>query len=74
MGTVIVISTISPPREPSRVADGTPFRSSRSFCPDYVPGGIFSSARPSIVGTSLESQPLHQVQSISISRQIILPL
>ncbi len=50
IGTVIVISTISSPRTPSLVADGTPFSRRRSFCPDCVPGGIFSRARPSIVG------------------------
>ena len=53
MGTLTVISTISSPRTPSRVAEGTPFSRRRSFWPDCVPGGIFSRARPSIVGTSI---------------------
>ena len=51
-GTAIFTSTISSPRTPSFVADGTPFSLSRSFCPDCVPGGILSSVRPSMVGTS----------------------
>lgn len=34
MGTVNLISTISSPRLPSLVAEGTPFSRRRSFCPD----------------------------------------
>lgn len=34
MGTVIFTSTISSPRAPSFVAEGTPFSRRRSFCPD----------------------------------------
>jgi len=53
IGTVTFTSTISSPRTPSLVAEGTPFSRKRSFCPDCVPGGTFNSARPSIVGTSI---------------------
>src|SRR5215467_12997590 len=52
-GTIILISTISSPRVPSRVAEGTPFSGSRSFWPLWVPGGTLSCDRPSIVGTSI---------------------
>src|ERR1700739_3182838 len=34
MGTWTVISTISSPRAPSLVAEGTPFSRRRNFCPD----------------------------------------
>src|ERR1051325_6595925 len=52
-GTATLTSTISSPRCSSRVAEGTPFSRSRSFCPLCVPGGIFSCERPSMVGTSI---------------------
>src|SRR5579864_64604 len=52
-GTTILISTISSPRLPSWVAEGTPFSRRRSFCPLCVPGGTRSCERPSMVGTSI---------------------
>src|SRR5271166_1283491 len=52
-GGMILTSTISSPRAPSFTADGTPFSRRRNFCPHCVPGGIFSSVRPSMVGTSI---------------------
>src|SRR5262249_17289634 len=52
-GTTILISTISSPRLPSLVAEGTPFSRRRSFCPLCVPGGTRSCERPSMVGTSI---------------------
>src|ERR1051326_7304716 len=52
-GTTSLTSTISSPRCPSLVAEGTPFSRRRSFCPLCVPGGILSCERPSIVGTSI---------------------
>ena len=70
MGTVTVISTISSPRTPSLVADGTPFSRSRSFCPDCVPGGIFNSARPSIVGTSIFAPSAASVALTGTVREI----
>src|SRR5580704_11178433 len=50
-GTTTWISTYWSPRSPLR-ALGTPFSFSRSVLPLFVPGGMRTSERPSIVGTS----------------------
>src|SRR6266436_5996245 len=50
-GTTTWISTYWSPRSPLR-ALGTPFSFSRNVLPLFVPGGMRTSERPSIVGTS----------------------
>src|SRR5258707_10160282 len=50
-GTTTWISTYWSPRSPFR-ALGTPFSFNRSVLPLFVPGGMRTSERPSIVGTS----------------------
>src|SRR5258705_2438465 len=50
-GTTTWISTYWSPRSPLR-ALGTPFSLSRNVLPLFVPGGMRTSDRPSIVGTS----------------------
>src|SRR6202035_1379030 len=73
MGMVKVISTISSPRAPSFVADGTPFSRSRSFCPGCVPGGIFSRALPSMVGTSIFAPRAASLTVTGTVRANVLP-
>src|SRR5579872_1137790 len=51
-GTSTTTSTISSPRVPLREF-WTPLSRRRNFCPFLVPCGIFSNARPSMVGTSI---------------------
>src|SRR6266436_6425872 len=52
LGTTTWISTYWSPRVPPR-ALAIPFSRSRSVLPQFVPGGILTSERPSIVGTSI---------------------